>query len=200
MAAETPPRGTDRRTRRTKPAAERRADLLEAAERLFLAQGVEATSIEQIAEAAGVAKGSFYLQFESREELLAALRRGFLDDYREELEAVLAGVPAEQHAARLAVWTAVTLAALVERSARRSLLFGRLADWSLPGGPDPIARLAALLEAGVRAGAWRLAEPQSAAAFLFHGLLGLLERGPRQREALEESAMALVERLVLAVE
>jgi AcrR family transcriptional regulator len=182
---------------RTKPAGVRRAEL-------FLAQGLEATTVEQITQAAGVAKGSFYLQFATKEELLAALRRDFLEGYREELDAVLAEVPADQPAARLAVWTAVTLSVLLDQAALRALLFdGPRAYVDPDGGANAaVLRLAGLLEEGARAGGWALADPGGTAIFLFHGLLGLLETasgsGGPSRAAVEETAMALVERLVMA--
>ncbi len=190
---------------RTKPAEVRRAELMAAAERLFLSQGVEATTVAQITRAAGVAKGSFYLQFTTRDELLSALRRRFLDDYLEELDAVVGEVPEDHHAARLAVWTAVTLSVFLDGAAQRGLLFAAPGDYAAPtpaspgGGNGAVERLTALLEAGARAGTWRLPAARATAVFLFHGLLGLLDdRAGVDREALEEAAMALVERLVLA--
>jgi TetR/AcrR family transcriptional repressor of nem operon len=48
---------------RTKPAEQRRADLLAAGRELFLAKGVAATSLEDITGRAGVSKGLFYLYF-----------------------------------------------------------------------------------------------------------------------------------------
>lgn len=47
--------------------------LLEAAERLFLARGIEDISIDDITREAGVAKGSFYRYFPSKEALVRAL-------------------------------------------------------------------------------------------------------------------------------
>jgi hypothetical protein len=46
---------------RTKPAEQRRADLLAAGEELFLAKGVAATSLDDITSRAGVSKGLFGL-------------------------------------------------------------------------------------------------------------------------------------------
>lgn len=54
---------------RTKPATERRNDLMDAAERLFLEHGVLHTTIEQICNLAKVAKGTFYIYFASKEEV-----------------------------------------------------------------------------------------------------------------------------------
>jgi len=43
--------------------------LLEAAQRLMLAQGFPATTVDEICEAAGLTKGSFFHYFESKEDL-----------------------------------------------------------------------------------------------------------------------------------
>jgi TetR/AcrR family transcriptional regulator, transcriptional repressor for nem operon len=62
---------------RTKPAEQRRADLLAASEALFLDKGVAATSLDEITSGAGVSKGLFYLYFRSKDDLLAALQDQF---------------------------------------------------------------------------------------------------------------------------
>ena len=62
---------------RTKPAEERRADLLQAGRELFLAKGVAATSLDEITSRAGVSKGLFYLYFRSKDDLLNALHEQF---------------------------------------------------------------------------------------------------------------------------
>ena len=51
------------------PRAERRRSILAGAARAFAASGFEATSMEDIAEAAGVSKLILYRHFESKEEL-----------------------------------------------------------------------------------------------------------------------------------
>jgi TetR/AcrR family transcriptional regulator, transcriptional repressor for nem operon len=62
---------------RTKPAEQRRADLLAASEELFLEKGVAATSLDDITSHAGVSKGLFYLYFRSKDDLLAAMQDQF---------------------------------------------------------------------------------------------------------------------------
>ncbi len=52
---------------------ERRGALLDAAEALFLEQPGRMASVEEVARAAGVAKGTVYLYFPSKEEMLLAL-------------------------------------------------------------------------------------------------------------------------------
>ena len=58
---------------------QRRQDLLDAAVRVFTEKGFRDTTIAEICAAAGVAKGTFYLYFDSREHLLAALRELLVD-------------------------------------------------------------------------------------------------------------------------
>lgn len=63
--------------RRTKAAAEiTRQRILDAAERLFYANGVAQTSLEQIAEAAGVTRGAIYWHFTDKVALFKALHEG----------------------------------------------------------------------------------------------------------------------------
>ena len=59
---------------RLEPSTDRRRDLLDAAERSFAERGVHTTTVADITHAAGVAKGTFYLYFDSREQLLGALK------------------------------------------------------------------------------------------------------------------------------
>jgi TetR/AcrR family transcriptional repressor of nem operon len=62
---------------RTKPAGQRRAELLAAGRALFLAKGIAATSLDDITHRAGVSKGLFYLYFSSKEDLVLALQNQF---------------------------------------------------------------------------------------------------------------------------
>lgn len=59
---------------------ERRRSLLDAARRLFVAHGYAGTTIEAIAEAAGVGKGTVYLHFATKDELLVELMTEATED------------------------------------------------------------------------------------------------------------------------
>lgn len=50
-----------------------RSQLLESATSLFLTQGFAKTTIQQLADAAGISKGAFYLHFRSKNQLLLAI-------------------------------------------------------------------------------------------------------------------------------
>ncbi len=60
-------------TRETKAPEERRAEILSAARALFEERGAEETSVSDIVQAAGVAQGTFYLYFTSKEAALEAV-------------------------------------------------------------------------------------------------------------------------------
>lgn len=70
---------------RTKPADERRSDLLDAAQAVFVDKGVAATTLEDITARAGVAKGTFYLYFRSKDDIVSALQRRFGDQFADRL-------------------------------------------------------------------------------------------------------------------
>jgi AcrR family transcriptional regulator len=74
----------------------RRGQILEAARGRFLAAGLKGTTVSQIAQAAGVAKGTVYLYFESKDAVLHQILSDDLDRLREEtLPAIEADAPLE---------------------------------------------------------------------------------------------------------
>lgn len=58
---------------RTKPAEERLDDLLNAAMDVFSAKGISSATIDEIVAEAGVAKGTFYLYFDSKDHAVGQL-------------------------------------------------------------------------------------------------------------------------------
>ena len=73
MSSGTTTRG--RRPLSPKRRAERANGILDAAEKLVLRRGYGKTTIDDVARAAGVAKGTIYLHWKSRDDLFAALMR-----------------------------------------------------------------------------------------------------------------------------
>lgn len=59
-------------------AARRRAALLDAATERFASRGYHATGVSEIIAAAGVARGTFYLYFESKHQIFCEILDGFL--------------------------------------------------------------------------------------------------------------------------
>lgn len=59
-----------------------RAQLFEKGKKLFEKQGVKKTSVAELAQAAGISKGAFYLFYESKEELFMEILEGLETDFR----------------------------------------------------------------------------------------------------------------------
>jgi AcrR family transcriptional regulator len=82
-----------------KPTEQRRAEILDAALQLFSSKGFSDTTMDEVAQSAGVAKGTIYLYFQSKEHLLLALKRDFMqgltdavaDIVAEAIESLVAG-------------------------------------------------------------------------------------------------------------
>ena len=86
---------------RTKPPEERREELMDAAQALFVKKGVVQTTIEQITVAAGAAKGTFYLHFSSKDDVLAALPSRWLTTYSAKIQAAIDRRPSADWTSRL---------------------------------------------------------------------------------------------------
>ena len=68
----------------------RREDLVDAALRAFAANGVGGTSVDDIVRSAGAAKGTFYLYFASRDDVVTAVAERLVDGVGREMDAALA--------------------------------------------------------------------------------------------------------------
>lgn len=95
--------------RTSKPAPERRTEILDAAQDLFISKGVQATSVQDILAAVGIAKGTLYYHFSSKEEILRALIARTTDRVVAQARAI-----AEQQGPAIGKFLAVMAAARVE--------------------------------------------------------------------------------------
>src|ERR1700691_1025125 len=112
-----------KRQPRTKPPEQRRDELMNAAQRLFLDLGVGATTIEQITSGAGVAKGTFYLYFTSEDDIRAALGERYAQDHLAAVKAALLKEPEEDWRARLGSWMAANVAFYLDSIPLHDMLF-----------------------------------------------------------------------------
>src|SRR5580693_1785164 len=125
-------RATSKTRPRTKPAEERREELMNAAQRLFLKHGVGATTIEQITTGAAVAKGTFYLYFSSKEDVLAALRGRFGQELAARIKGAVAQNREDDWKGTLATWAEAGVAGYLDSIQLHDILFY--------GTPRPSAR------------------------------------------------------------
>jgi len=83
-----------------------RARLLTAGRELFARRGIRATTVEQLARAAGISKGAFYLFYPSKEALFFALMEEIETELQGRLEAQVAEAPHD--ALRMLLRTSLT--------------------------------------------------------------------------------------------
>src|ERR1700681_911104 len=72
-------------------AARHRQQVLEAAARLFAERGVQAVTMEEIAQAAGVGKGTLYRRYAGKGQLVLALMGACVGQLQDDLDAELQG-------------------------------------------------------------------------------------------------------------
>src|SRR5882672_2404761 len=70
--------------------SQRRGELLAIAAQLFADRGLKATTVRDIADAAGILSGSLYHHFDSKESMVDEILRSFLDELFGEYEAIVA--------------------------------------------------------------------------------------------------------------
>ncbi len=68
----------------------RRNELINAAEELFIKDGYEPTAISDIVKKVGVAQGTFYYYFKSKEDILNIIIERYIDDIKGGAEAIAA--------------------------------------------------------------------------------------------------------------
>ena len=87
-----------RRPRVVKPPDQRRREILEAATEMFGRRGYDVATVQGIAARAGVAAGTVYLYFPSKEAILDALREDYEAGLLDRVSAIAAAVLAEEEA------------------------------------------------------------------------------------------------------
>lgn len=162
---------------RARNRARTRSLLLDAALALFVRQGYDATSVDEIAARAGVGRMTFFNHFPHKEDLL----RAWVETRRERLRLALLGAADRAMPARERVLAAFgELTALYERDGTSRPL---LAQWVRSGGPisahasESARLLAAVVQEGQRRGEVRAdVRARAAGAALLDLYLGALYR------------------------
>jgi AcrR family transcriptional regulator len=68
----------------------RKNEILDAAEKLFAAKGFEKATVNDILEKTGIAKGTFYYYFKSKEDALDAIIKRRIDEFMARVQAIAA--------------------------------------------------------------------------------------------------------------
>lgn len=190
-----------KRRPRTKPPGERRDDLMNAAQRLFLENGLGPTTIDQITAGADVAKGTFYLYFSSKTDVLAALRERYVEDYLAGMKAAVAKRPEDDWRGRLSAWVKAGIDGYLDAVPLHDLVFLEPQEQRREAIGDNVVvtHLAGVLRAGAAAGAWTVDDPAFTALFLFHALHGSVHAAARKERLNRARLLRAVETLFFRV-
>jgi len=182
---------------RTKPPEVRRDELMDAAERLFLERGIAATSIDDIVAAADVAKGTFYIHFESKEGLLAALQQRFVAGFCATLQSAVERRKPNDWSGRLRAWVEAGVNGYLDRVALHDVVFHEYRPENRRHKHDnPVVDLLAeMLKQGTQAGAWSVEDARLTAVMLFNALHGAVDDAVVSETEVERSR--LIRKLVV---
>ncbi len=141
----TPDRPADDGQRQRRASSDIRASLLDAGLALLSDRDIEALTVDEIVQRAGVAKGSFYSHFTSKEAIAASIARDIREDIERRVGAANQGIadPAERIARAILVYLE---RALAEPLRARLMLKGAIGDFA------PDAPLQRGVVADIRAG------------------------------------------------
>ncbi|KLD75354.1 TetR/AcrR family transcriptional regulator [Xanthomonas hyacinthi] len=159
---------------RTKPAEVRLDELMAAAEKLFLAQGVDATTISEIVEAAQVAKGTFYHYFSSKSDMLDALGKRYTEQFLASLEEAMEGCASDDWTGRLLAWIHANVETYVKTYRTHDIVYTNHHhhDRSNQAKNAILDQLLEIIEGGRSAGIWAPEEPRIVALLIYSGVHG----------------------------
>lgn len=162
---------------RTKPRNERRGDLLDAAELVLVDRGMAAFTVDEVTSRADVAKGTFYLYFQSKEDVLAALRERFLVELVRTQVGALDQLPDGEWLGRLELWMESSIRGYLANVRLHDALFMHAPSEADGRGPvhptnQHFQLLSDILHAGSEAGAFTVTSPMAAAVLLYAAMHG----------------------------
>lgn len=154
--------------------------IMQAAQALFFVKGFEQTTVSDIMEQVGSAKGTFYLYFDSKDQLLEALIDGWAQSYIDQITFALSGSGRSFNERLQAVMD------VIEQMARKTMgleaffeptnalmlerLTRRMTEIFVP-------QLTDILAAGIKQGTIHISDPVFYARFIIFGALGALGAG-----------------------
>jgi len=179
-SASAPKRSNRRAARRIgappgpRQADQRRATLVQAAGRLFVEKGYEATTMDEIAAAADFAKGTLYHYFTNKAELLQVLREGFEKEIMIRVRSRVESCPADDWRGRLKAWIEAAVDAYFEMIELHDVvIYGSGMPFRNAMADAEITRyLTTLINGGSKAGVWQVEDERWTAVVMFYGFRG----------------------------
>jgi len=160
--------------------AHKRQSIQDAVVRVMCREGVSAVTMERVAQEVGIAKGTVYLYYETKEQLLEAVKESSLEPLRQKIEAILSGPGTPEK--RLRTVPVRYLSYFDEhRDLFRILLFDRQAPahnarYRSSRYRRLVEAMAAVIAEGVGEGAFREVDAMSVAAMFLDSTIALVNQ------------------------
>ncbi len=183
---------------RTQPPEVRRSQLLDAAAALLVEKGLAATTVADVAQRAGVAKGTVYLYFDTKEDLIAGLQAR----YNQGLVDLVRGLNEStgNEMARLEAFLRATVDFHVAERDLHQVLFHQAAMRDDEAMHTISGELETFIGRGVERGVFRVADVGFTTEFLLRGLHGalvsFLHRPGRSRAKFVASSLVVCRELL----
>lgn len=184
-----------RRKRVTKSPGDRRDDILRAGEKVFSTIGFAQATINELASAADIGKGTFYLYFDSKDHLLGALWERYVDAIVSTTQSIL-----DEGAAW---WPTIdkVMAALIEHAIHNAelhrIVYGsanaKALELCKQANQRVIDLMCDFVAHGTRAGAFQAQDTRLAFRMVYHAADGLLDDLVAKQDDIEpEQVTAIV--------
>ena len=155
-------------------ADQRRATLIEAARRLFIEKGYEATTMDEIAAAAAFSKGTLYHYYSNKAELLQVLREEFESEVMGHIRLLVDACPVDDWRGRIRAWINGAVDAYFELNELHDVvIYGSGMPFRNAMADAEITRyLTSLICGGTKAGAWEVDDERWIAVVMFYSFRG----------------------------
>lgn len=177
-------------------------DLMSAAAELFIARGIDATTVDDIVAKAGVGKGTFYHYFDTKADVILALRERFSQDFIGRVATAIEACATGNHPARLAAWLTAAVETYLANYELHDVVFHDFTHSKRQSREKDsvLAQLTTLLGDGEKAGAWQAPDARAVALIIFDGMHGVVDdaiaSGRRDPEKLSRLLISLFSRLL----
>lgn len=161
-----------------KPPEERRREIIATATRLFLAEGYENTSMNDVMKALDVAKGTIYHYFTSKDELLEAVVDQLAGDYAERRGELVNNTPGNAREKIRVLFSRDEGAHDETKTHLHKPGNVKLHTWLLGALVEKLAPiLGSLIRQGCQEGLFHTAHPHEVAELLLAGVQALTDEG-----------------------
>ncbi|WP_058300756.1 TetR/AcrR family transcriptional regulator [Gorillibacterium timonense] len=171
-------------TRIVKAAPERRAEIMNAAEQLFMQKGYDNVPISELLAVIGIAKGTFYHHFPSKDALLNAILERTVEGIGERAAAICEhpemNAPQKLHAVMGAIFQGGDnrRGASLDPDDDRHLLMHMKLTNRFYAKLEPV--LVAITRQGIQEGIFHTGNPEDVTAILLRGITGFINRNFRE--------------------